>query len=79
MIDAIVVAAVLAAVVLVIRARVRSRARGGCDGCGSASVCAGARTGSCPAADGAVESMEEAARAAVASVRPAGKGRSCCH
>lgn len=79
MIDAIVVAAVVVAVVLVVRARVRASAKGGCSGCGSASVCAGSGTGTCPVAGDAVESMEAAARAAAASVRPAGKGRSCCH
>ncbi len=73
MIDAIVVAAVVVAVVLVVRARVRASAKGGC------SVCAGSGTGTCPVAGDAVESMEAAARAAAASVRPAGKGRSCCH
>ena len=79
MIDAIVVAAVVVAVVLVVRARVRAGAKGGCSGCGSASVCAGSVSGPCPVAGDAVESMEEAARAAVASVKPAGRGRSCCH
>ncbi|MEY8437579.1 hypothetical protein AAK967_07530 [Atopobiaceae bacterium 24-176] len=80
MIDAIIVAAVVLAVVLVVRARLRSQMKGGaCAGCGSASVCSGARTGSCPVADDAVGSMEAAAKAAVASVRPAEKGRSRCH
>lgn len=79
MIDAIIVAVVVLAVVLVVRARLRSQVKGGaCAGCGSASTCAGARTGSCPVADNAVGSMEAAAQAAVRSVSSAKKGRSCC-